>query len=167
MLCTTARMKYRQTPSSVRSAARLCLRMPAFGPSKTLARSEATQPGPSSERAQMPQGFHSQHYPEGRYCRQRRLGCKQSILGGQEENIHVGGQQDYGDQIQGDKVGGDKITTGDISGSTGIAIGRNSQATVTTGITGPEQRRAWPNCSTQSTAGLRSAPRTPTLTKKN
>jgi len=39
-----------------------------------------------------------------------------------------------GDEIAGDKVGGDKITVGDISGSTGIAIGRNAQATVTAGI---------------------------------
>jgi hypothetical protein len=37
-----------------------------------------------------------------------------------------------GDKISGDKVGGDKISVGDVSG-TGIAIGREAQAHVTTG----------------------------------
>jgi hypothetical protein len=40
----------------------------------------------------------------------------------------------HGDQVHGDKVGGDKITVGDITGSTGIAIGRGAQATVTQGL---------------------------------
>jgi len=39
-----------------------------------------------------------------------------------------------GDEVQGDKVGGDKISVGNISGSSGVAIGRGAQATVTTGI---------------------------------
>lgn len=32
----------------------------------------------------------------------------------------------YGDTVHGDQVGGDKYTTGDITGNTGVAIGRNS-----------------------------------------
>jgi hypothetical protein len=39
----------------------------------------------------------------------------------------------HGDEVHGDKVGGDKITVGDITGSTGVAIGRGAQATVTHG----------------------------------
>ena len=38
-------------------------------------------------------------------------------------DIHV-----HGDMVGGDKVSGDKITVGDISGSSGIAIGRGAQA---------------------------------------
>ncbi len=51
---------------------------------------------------------------------------------------YVGGNQTVqGDMIQGDKVGGDKvagdkISMGNISGSSGIAIGRGASATVTT-----------------------------------
>ncbi|MEJ2265389.1 MAG: hypothetical protein P8X95_18240 [Anaerolineales bacterium] len=41
----------------------------------------------------------------------------------------------------GDKVGGDKITVGDISGSTGVAIGRGAQATVTQGLGGEDIAR--------------------------
>ncbi|MFN2256030.1 MAG: caspase domain-containing protein [Candidatus Promineifilaceae bacterium] len=36
-----------------------------------------------------------------------------------------------GDVVSGDKVGGDKISVGNISGSSGIAIGRGASATVT------------------------------------
>jgi hypothetical protein len=43
-----------------------------------------------------------------------------------------------GDKVHGDMVGGDKITVGDISGSTGVAIGRGAQATVTSEIGGQE-----------------------------
>jgi hypothetical protein len=39
----------------------------------------------------------------------------------------------HGDVVQGDKVGGDKISVGNITGSTGVAIGRNAQAHVRTG----------------------------------
>lgn len=42
----------------------------------------------------------------------------------------VGGDKVIGDKVMGDKVGGDKITVGNISNSAGIAVGRNSQATV-------------------------------------
>ena len=42
------------------------------------------------------------------------------------------------DKIGGDKVAGDKITTGNITGSSGIAIGRGARATVTTGLSGNE-----------------------------
>lgn len=45
---------------------------------------------------------------------------------------------DHGDVVHGDKVKGDSITVGDISGSTGIAIGRGAQASVTSGIGGDE-----------------------------
>jgi len=45
---------------------------------------------------------------------------------GEVRIVHV-----QGDYVQGDKVDGDKITTGDISGSTGIAIGAKAQTTVT------------------------------------
>jgi uncharacterized caspase-like protein len=43
----------------------------------------------------------------------------------------VQGDEIHGDKVMGDKVGGDRITVGDISGSTGVAIGRGAQATVT------------------------------------
>jgi hypothetical protein len=44
----------------------------------------------------------------------------------------------HGDEVGGDKVTGDKITVGDISGGTGIAIGRGAQATVTHGLAGED-----------------------------
>jgi hypothetical protein len=44
----------------------------------------------------------------------------------------------HGDEVRGDKVGGDKITVGDISGSSGIAIGRGAQASVTQGLSSDE-----------------------------
>jgi hypothetical protein len=44
----------------------------------------------------------------------------------------------HGDEVHGDKVGGDKITVGDISGSSGVAIGRGARATVTHGLGGDE-----------------------------
>ncbi len=40
----------------------------------------------------------------------------------------------HGDEVKGDKVGGDKITVGNISGGTGIAIGRGAQANVNQGV---------------------------------
>jgi hypothetical protein len=43
-----------------------------------------------------------------------------------------------GDEVHGDKVGGDKITVGDISGSSGVAIGRGAQATVTQELGGED-----------------------------
>jgi hypothetical protein len=43
-----------------------------------------------------------------------------------------------GDKVAGDKVSGDKITTGNITGSSGIAIGRGAQATATTGLSGTD-----------------------------
>jgi hypothetical protein len=43
----------------------------------------------------------------------------------------VGGSKTVGgDEVGGDKTGGDKITVGDISNSSGIAIGQGAQATV-------------------------------------
>lgn len=49
-----------------------------------------------------------------------------------EENIQqVVHYNVYGDYVHGDKVGGDKITTGNITGSQGIALGRDASATVT------------------------------------
>jgi hypothetical protein len=44
----------------------------------------------------------------------------------------------YGDVVRGDKVGGDKIEVGNISGSSGIAIGRNAQAHVNQGFSGTD-----------------------------
>lgn len=44
-----------------------------------------------------------------------------------------------GDRVGGDKVGGDKITVGDISGSSGVAIGREARATVTQGGATPPE----------------------------
>jgi hypothetical protein len=58
-----------------------------------------------------------------------------------EGDVNVQGGDFVGrDKISGDKVGGDKITVGDISGSSGIAIGRNASASVTQtqGISGAE-----------------------------
>jgi hypothetical protein len=56
-----------------------------------------------------------------------------AVVGGLGGNVHVGGQQQYGDKVDGDKVGGDKIEVGNVSGK-GIAIGRDAQATVTEGV---------------------------------
>jgi uncharacterized caspase-like protein len=44
----------------------------------------------------------------------------------------------HGDEVHGDKVGGDKFTVGDISGSSGIAIGRGAQASVSYGLDADE-----------------------------
>ena len=44
----------------------------------------------------------------------------------------------YGDEVHGDKVGGDKITVGDITGSTGIAIGRKAQVRISYGSSAQE-----------------------------
>ena len=43
-----------------------------------------------------------------------------------------------GDEVHGDKVGGDKISVGDISGSSGVAIGRGAQVSVSHGLSGDE-----------------------------
>jgi hypothetical protein len=43
---------------------------------------------------------------------------------------NVQGDKFTGDKISGDKIGGDKISVGNISGSTGIAIGRSAQSNV-------------------------------------
>lgn len=43
---------------------------------------------------------------------------------------YIQGDKFTGDKISGDKIGGDKISVGNISGSTGIAIGRGTQASV-------------------------------------
>lgn len=47
-----------------------------------------------------------------------------AVMGG-EGKVHVGGQQHYGDDVQ-----GDKITTGNITNSTGIAIGHGARVNV-------------------------------------
>lgn len=43
----------------------------------------------------------------------------------------IGRDKVMGDKVRGDKFEGDKITIGDISGSTGIAIGRGASANIT------------------------------------
>lgn len=53
----------------------------------------------------------------------------------------VHGDEVHGDKVLGDKVGGDKISVGDITSSTGIAIGRGAQATVSQGLGGDEIAR--------------------------
>jgi hypothetical protein len=58
---------------------------------------------------------------------------------GRDKIVH--GDEVHGDKVMGDKVGGDKISLGDISGSTGIAIGRGARATVTQGLGGDEIAR--------------------------
>ena|GEM_PF-1337293 len=45
---------------------------------------------------------------------------------------HVGGDEVHGDKISGDKVGGHKTEVGNITGSTGVAIGPGAQARVNT-----------------------------------
>jgi hypothetical protein len=49
-------------------------------------------------------------------------------------NTTVQGDLVHGDKVAGDKVLGDKITVGDITGSSGVAIGRGARATVRTGL---------------------------------
>lgn len=51
----------------------------------------------------------------------------------QQPNIFVQGDYIGGDKLGGDKVAGDKITVGNISGSTGVAVGRGASARVTIG----------------------------------
>jgi hypothetical protein len=58
---------------------------------------------------------------------------------GRDKVVH--GDEVHGDKVLGDKVGGDKITVGDISGSTGVAIGRGAQSTVTQGLGSDEIAR--------------------------
>jgi len=58
---------------------------------------------------------------------------------GRDKVVH--GDEVHGDKVMGDKIGGDKITVGDISGSTGIAIGRGARATVSQGLGGDEIAR--------------------------
>lgn len=48
----------------------------------------------------------------------------------------IHGSKIDGDYVGRDKIGGDKISVGNISGSTGIAIGRGANATVHQGVTG-------------------------------
>ncbi|MCB8922545.1 MAG: hypothetical protein H6662_13245 [Ardenticatenaceae bacterium] len=54
------------------------------------------------------------------------------IGSGTSITVHVAGDFVGGDKVEGDKVTGDKITVGNISGSSGVAIGRGAAATVTT-----------------------------------
>jgi hypothetical protein len=51
-------------------------------------------------------------------------------------NLHVGGQQNYGDNVM-----GDKISVGNISNSKGIAIGRGAQANINEGLSGEDIAR--------------------------
>jgi hypothetical protein len=52
------------------------------------------------------------------------------VVGGEGGNVHVGGQQNYGDQI-----GGDKISIGNVEGeNVAIAAGREAEASVKTGL---------------------------------
>ncbi len=53
-----------------------------------------------------------------------------SVVTGDQQVHH--GDVVRGDKVEGDKVEGDSITVGDISGSSGIAIGRGASASVTT-----------------------------------
>jgi hypothetical protein len=55
---------------------------------------------------------------------------------GRDKTVH--GDEVRGDKVMGDKVGGDKIQVGNISGSSGVAIGRGARATVTQGLSGDE-----------------------------
>ena len=63
-----------------------------------------------------------------------------------EQGVYVGGNVSgsintgnvRGDSVHGDKVGGDTIRVGDIKGSQGIAIGRDSSANVTIGRPRPQ-----------------------------
>ncbi|MCB8925155.1 MAG: caspase family protein [Ardenticatenaceae bacterium] len=60
------------------------------------------------------------------------------INAGGNVNVEHMGDTIHGDKVGGDKVGGDKISVGNISGSSGIAIGRGASATVNQGISGSE-----------------------------
>jgi hypothetical protein len=55
------------------------------------------------------------------------------VVGSESSQVHIGRQQHYGDE-----VGGDKTTVGSVSGSTGVAIGRGSEATVQQGLMGED-----------------------------
>ncbi len=60
------------------------------------------------------------------------VGTQLNITG--SANIDHIGDIVHGDKVTGDKVGGDKITVGNISGSSGVAIGAGAQADVTLGL---------------------------------
>ncbi|MCB9420354.1 MAG: hypothetical protein H6667_11135 [Ardenticatenaceae bacterium] len=53
----------------------------------------------------------------------------------QVTNVYVGGDYIGGDKVGGDKIEGDKTSVGDITGSTGVTIGRGASSTVSTGPT--------------------------------
>lgn len=57
---------------------------------------------------------------------------------GKDLNIGHWGDTIHGDKVGGDQVDGDKISVGNISGSSGIAIGRGAQANVNQGLSGAE-----------------------------
>ncbi|MCP4424852.1 MAG: hypothetical protein GY803_10195 [Chloroflexi bacterium] len=62
-----------------------------------------------------------------------------SIVTGDDNKItNVSGDKIDGDKIGGDKVDGDKTTVGNITDSTGIAIGRKAKSEVTQGVSGAE-----------------------------
>jgi hypothetical protein len=61
-----------------------------------------------------------------------------SIITGDGNTV---GDTVYGDKVGGDKVAGDKISVGDITDSTGIAIGRGASANVRQGLSGAELTR--------------------------
>lgn len=60
------------------------------------------------------------------------------INAGKDVNIGHLGHTIHGDKVGGDKIGGDKFSVGNISGSSGIAIGRGAQANVHQGLSGAE-----------------------------
>lgn len=53
----------------------------------------------------------------------------------------VHGDKIMGDKVSGDKIGGDRIDVGNITGSSGVAIGRNVQASVTQVGSSPDAAR--------------------------
>ena len=63
------------------------------------------------------------------------VGGQQVNIGEMEGSIGHIGDVIQGDKVAGDKVKGDKISVGDISGSSGVAIGRGASATVNSGDT--------------------------------
>ncbi|MEW5867936.1 MAG: caspase family protein [Chloroflexota bacterium] len=69
------------------------------------------------------------------------VGRDKLVFGDEVRGDKVLGDKVTGNKVTGDQVAGDKTTVGDISGSTGIAIGRNAQAYVSMGVSAAELER--------------------------
>jgi hypothetical protein len=64
------------------------------------------------------------------------VGRDKTVHGDEVRGDKFTGDKFTGDKVAGDKVAGDSISVGDMTGNTGVAIGRGAQSSVTTTTTG-------------------------------